>query len=103
MKVGFLGFGEAAQAFQEGLAGDGVAFLAYDIKLSEPDTGMRAAMAERNVMACYDIAGLAEADWIFSAVTADQSLLAVEPLLPHLRQGQLVIASPTRPAPSPPI
>jgi 3-hydroxyisobutyrate dehydrogenase-like beta-hydroxyacid dehydrogenase len=28
---------------------------------------------------------------VFSAVTADQSLLAVEPLLPHLRQGQVVI------------
>lgn len=91
MKVGFLGYGEAAQAFHEGLAREGLTFLAYDIKLSEPDTGMRDAMVARDVVVCEDIAGLAEADWLFSAVTADQSLLAVEPLLRHLRQGQLII------------
>ena len=36
-------------------------------------------------------AALGEVDLIFSAVTADQSLLAVQPLLPHLRQGQVFI------------
>ena len=36
-------------------------------------------------------AGLVGADWIVSAVTADQSLEAVEALAPHLVQGQLVI------------
>lgn len=91
MKIGFLGYGEAARAFHEGLARPDHAFLAYDIKLSEQGSGMREAIVERGGVACDTIAGLAEADWVFSAVTADQSLLAVTPLLPHLRQGQLVI------------
>lgn len=91
MKIGFLGYGEAARAFHEGLVRPGLSFLAYDIKLDEPESGMRAAMRDGGVAACLTVAALAEADWIFSAVTADQSLLAVEPLLPHLRQGQVLI------------
>lgn len=91
MKIGFLGYGEAARAFHEGLARDGLTFLAYDIKLADPEDGMREAMIERSAEPCSSAAGLADADWIFSAVTADQSLLAIEPLLPYLRQGQIVI------------
>lgn len=91
MKIGFVGYGEAARAFHEGLARPDFTFLAYDLKLSDPGSGMRAAMTDRGVAVCDEVAGLAEADWVFSAVTADQSLLAIQPLLPHLRQGQLVI------------
>ena len=91
MKIGFLGYGEAARAFHEGLARDGLSVLAYDIRLTEPESGMRSAMLERGAKPCTSVAGLADADWVFSAVTADQSLLAVEPLLPHLKQGQVVI------------
>ncbi|QDZ12922.1 NAD(P)-dependent oxidoreductase [Devosia ginsengisoli] len=96
MKIGFLGYGEAARAFHDGLARS---VLAYDILLDQDDGAMREAMKLRGAMPVA-IAGLAEADWIFSAVTADQSLLAVTPLLPHLRQGQVLIdinsVSPTR-------
>ena len=91
MRIGFLGYGEAARAFHEGLARDGLTFLAYDIKLADPAGGMREAMLERGAEPCLSIVGLADADWVFSAVTADQSLLAIEPLLPHLRQGQVVM------------
>ena len=91
MKIGFLGFGEAARAFHEGLARPGFTFLAHDLKLGDRGSDMRAAMTGRGVAVCDAISGLAEADWVFSAVTADQSLLAIKPLLPHLRQGQLVI------------
>lgn len=91
MRIGFLGYGEAARAFHEGLVRDGLAVLAYDIKLTDPASGMREAMLERGANPCPSIAGLADADWVFSAVTADQSLLAIEPLVPHLRQGQVVI------------
>lgn len=87
MKIGFLGYGEAAQAFHDGL---GRAALAYDILLDADDGTMRQAMLG-NGATPVPIARLAEADWVFSAVTADQSLLAVEPLLPHLRQGQVLI------------
>lgn len=90
MKIGFLGYGEAARAFHDGLARDGLTFLAHDLKLAAGDVAMRRAMADRGAVPCRAVAGLSEADWIFSAVTADQSLLAIEPLLPHLRQGQVV-------------
>lgn len=87
MKIGFLGYGEAARAFHDGLSR---AVLAYDILLDRDDGAMREAMKLRGATP-VGIAGLAEADWVFSAVTADQSLSAVAPLLPHLRQGQVLI------------
>jgi 3-hydroxyisobutyrate dehydrogenase-like beta-hydroxyacid dehydrogenase len=91
MKIGFLGYGEAARAFHEGLARPGLAFLAYDILLDQNDKAMADAMEARGARVARDVAALAEADWIFSAVTADQSFLAIEPLLPHLRHGQVVV------------
>ncbi|MDI6024855.1 DUF1932 domain-containing protein [Corticibacterium sp. UT-5YL-CI-8] len=90
MKIGFLGYGEAARAFHEGLSRPGLSVVAYDILLDCADGTMRSAMEKRGA-APVGIAGLGDADWIFSAVTADQSFLAVEPLLPHLRQGQVLI------------
>jgi len=91
MKIGFLGYGEAARAFHEGLSRSGLAFICYDILLEDGDEAMADAIRDRGGVVAGTIAALAEADWIFSAVTADQSLLAVEPLLPHLRQGQVLI------------
>src|SRR5690606_3116373 len=70
--------------------GLGRAVLAYDILLDADNGSMREAMKLRGASPVA-IAGLAEADWVFSAVTADQSLLAVTPLLPYLRQGQVLI------------
>jgi 3-hydroxyisobutyrate dehydrogenase-like beta-hydroxyacid dehydrogenase len=90
LKIGFLGYGEAARAFHEGLSRPGLKVIAYDILLDQDDRDMRAAMTARDAQPVAR-SGLADADWIFSAVTADQSLLAVEPLLAHLRQGQLLI------------
>lgn len=90
MKVGFLGYGEAAQAFHEGLARPGLTVVAYDILMDQGDQNIRAAMVQRGALPVA-LAGLAEADWIFSAVTADQSLVAVKPLLDHLRQGHVLI------------
>ena len=89
MKIGFLGYGEAARAFHEGLSRSGLSFIAYDILLDRDDEVMAEAIRSRGGTVARTIAALAEADWIFSAVTADQSLLAVEPLLPHLKQGQV--------------
>jgi 3-hydroxyisobutyrate dehydrogenase-like beta-hydroxyacid dehydrogenase len=88
VKIGFLGYGEAARAFHDGLSR---AALAFDILLEgDQAAAMREAMAGNGANA-VPLAGLAEADWVFSAVTADQSLLAVTPLLPHLHQGQVLI------------
>jgi 3-hydroxyisobutyrate dehydrogenase-like beta-hydroxyacid dehydrogenase len=91
MKIGFLGYGEAARAFHEGLSRPGLVFIAYDILLERGDEAIADAIRKRGGIAAGTIAALAEADWIFSAVTADQSLLAVAPLLSHLRQGQMLI------------
>lgn len=87
MKIGFLGYGEAARAFHDGLAR---AALAHDILLDRDDGAMRETM-KRHGASPVSLAGLADADWVFSAVTADQSLLAVQALLPYLRQGQVLI------------
>ena len=87
MKIGFLGYGEAARAFHDGLAR---AVLAYDILLDAGHGAMRDLMTSRGAVPS-PIQGLAQAEWVFSAVTADQSLPAVMPLLPHLRQGQVLI------------
>ena len=97
MRIGFLGFGEAARAFRASLAGvhPSARFVAYDIKLAgDQGAAMRAAMAAAGVVVAETPAELPQAlggvDWLFSAVTADQSLLAIRPLLPALGAGPLV-------------
>ncbi len=91
MRIGFLGFGEAARAFRASLAvaDPAAGFLAWDRLSGTPS--MDAAMAAAGVAPAAGPEGLAPADWVISAVTADQSLLALQALAPHLRQGQLVI------------
>ncbi len=93
MRIAFLGFGEAARAFHDSLAREGLDFLAYDILLDREASAeaMRDALRERDVTVAASPADLREADWIISAVTADQSLIAARSLLPHLVQGQMVI------------
>lgn len=92
--IAFLGFGEAAQAFcwTLGKADPALKFSAYDIKLDGPEaSAMSGAMGRAGVTVATTADGLAGADWIFSAVTADQSLEAVRPLAPALEAGTLVI------------
>ncbi|MCC0029443.1 MAG: NAD(P)-dependent oxidoreductase [Brucellaceae bacterium] len=94
MRIGFLGFGEAARAFQDSLkaADPALRFSAWDILLLDEAgaPAMRAAMQAGGVEETGP-EGLCEADWVVSAVTADQSLLALESIAPHLVQGQLVV------------
>ena len=92
--IGLLGYGEAARAFRETLTGalPELRFVAWDIKLDGPDGGtMRDLMAGEGVAPCDDAAGLGQADLVISAVTADQSLEAVRPLVPALGPGVIVI------------
>lgn len=95
MIIGFIGFGEAARAFQESLhqRDASLAFAAYDILLDNAATAptMRSEMERRGVTVAEYSAGIANADWIISAVTADQSLAAIEALAPHLSAGRTVI------------
>lgn len=93
MHVGFLGFGEAARAFHESLKAreSGLSFSAWDILLADPDAApaMREAIASRGI-AEVTVDGLSRADWVFSAVTADQSYAALESIAPYLRAGQII-------------
>lgn len=90
MIIGYLGWGEAARAFAATLTRPGDLVLAHDIKLAGPDAAeMRAAMA--GVEVCERASDLARAEVVFSAVTADQSLAALDPLLPALHPGVTVI------------
>ncbi len=95
MKIAFLGFGEAARAFHDTLApvlqtGE---FRAYDRLLDDEQSSgdMQQAMQSRNVSVARSAAELADAEWIFSAVTADQSLEAARSILPPIGQGALFI------------
>jgi len=105
MKIAFIGFGEAARAFRDSLAAQDntLAFAAYDILLDREgaDGPCREAMRERGVEIAPDQrAAVTGAGWIISAVTADQSVAAVQAAAPHLRPGQIFFdinsASPDR-------
>ena len=91
--IAFLGFGEAARAFCGSLSEtcSNLKFSAWDIKLQRDEAnGMRQAMEFAGVGVSPNLYHLASADWIISAVTADQSLIAVEPLIPYLQGGLLI-------------
>lgn len=90
MKIAFIGFGEAARAFTDTLRTLGPQEIAaFDI-IDSPE--MTEAMARREVRQGRDPGdAVAGADWIFSAVTADQSLAAARSVLEHLVQGQIFV------------
>lgn len=96
MRIAFLGFGEAARAFRESLAGIGPAlrFAAYDILLdTQVDEGecARAMQAHGVFIAPSPERLVAGADWIVSAVTADQSLEAARSVAPFARPEQVFL------------
>jgi len=89
MQIAFIGFGEAGRAFADSLlaGADAPGVSAYDIKGTDE---MRAAMAARGVRQGVDAEdAVAGADWIISAVTADQSLDAAHSVVGGLVQGQV--------------
>ena len=91
MKIAFIGYGEAARAFTDTLSTKpGVEIVAaYDIR---QDQDIASAATSRGLRFETDVASaVAGADWIISAVTADRSLEAVESVLDHLCQGQILI------------
>ncbi|HEU4987667.1 MAG TPA: DUF1932 domain-containing protein [Rhizobiaceae bacterium] len=92
MKIGFIGFGEAARAFCDSLASrePSLTFGAYDLLLEQDnDRVCEMAMSERGVAKALPSPTLQDADWIISAVTADQSLAAAKAAAHWLRPGQI--------------
>ncbi len=77
MKIAFIGFGEAARAFAETLCeSDGLTFAAYDILTARgADGDVRAAGEALGVKIAESAPEAVEgAAWVFSAVTASDSL-----------------------------
>lgn len=89
--VAFIGFGEAARSFVGSLRAAGHDFrcLAYDLLIDGSE--MRAALAEHDVESIADPEVLKRADWVFSAVTADQSANACVWAVSGLHEGQVFI------------
>lgn len=94
LRIAFVGFGEAAQAFVSGWApGDPGHITAFDIKTD--NASLRDEMAARyraHGVSGQDTLGeaLADADAVFSVVTADQALVAaVAASAAGLREGAL--------------
>jgi 3-hydroxyisobutyrate dehydrogenase-like beta-hydroxyacid dehydrogenase len=96
MKIAFIGFGEAAQAFARGWRAAGLAqplsVAAYDLLL---DGDPAAAAQKRSECAALEVRAapdpcdaIAGAELVFSAVTAEQQLAAARSVLPALAAGQ---------------
>jgi 3-hydroxyisobutyrate dehydrogenase-like beta-hydroxyacid dehydrogenase len=80
-EIAFIGYGEAAAAFKMTLAATrpSLRFSAYDTLLEGPKAAeILARMAADGVAVAANARDLASADWIISAVTADQSLQAAQ-------------------------
>jgi 3-hydroxyisobutyrate dehydrogenase-like beta-hydroxyacid dehydrogenase len=94
MKIAFIGFGEAGQAFRKSLAeGEpALTFSAYDKLLDTEGESGPCAQAIRTAgvaLARSTEEAVSQADWVISAVTADQSFIAASTIAPHVRSGQI--------------
>ncbi|WFU12147.1 DUF1932 domain-containing protein (plasmid) [Rhizobium sp. CB3090] len=93
LKIGMIGFGEAARAFASGWTRpDGAVFIAYDIKIADPHSASQivAACAELDVRHADEARqALSGAGIIFSLITADQALPAARDAAGWLEAGAL--------------
>lgn len=96
-RLAFIGFGEAAQAFLEGLTlGPAIGRAGFDLKLAAAEVQVRDGKAAEfrrfGVRAAADAAAAArDADLIFSLVTADQARSAAKQVAPGIRPGTLYL------------
>ncbi|MCG6115428.1 MAG: DUF1932 domain-containing protein [Mesorhizobium sp.] len=93
MHIAFIGFGEAARAFHDSLKAHepSLVFSTYDILFDSEGAGGACAKAARErgvAVAATPGQAAIDADWIFSAVTADQSVAAARSVAENLRPGQ---------------
>lgn len=81
-KISFIGFGEAGQAFSEGLRQERAPMdlCAFDVKMNAPDKAMIQADCDRlQVLSAPDCAAAcSDRQVIFSLVTADQAEIAAK-------------------------
>ena len=96
MRISFIGYGEAARAFRDSLTAQDTSlrFAAYDILLDREGadgTCGRAMDADGVERTASPQAAVEGADWIVSAVTADQSFEAAQSIAPFVAAGQVVL------------
>lgn len=97
LNIAFIGFGEAAEAFWTGLdQAEVLKARAFDIKTDSEDSDVRQNMLARYqqfaVEGCATLAdALAEADLVFSVVTADQASVVASQAAPLLKEGALFL------------
>lgn len=90
-RIGFIGFGEAASAFVAGWRGEcDVRVAAYDILFDDPAKA-EAKRAQCHALGVEPIASAKElaalSDVVFSAVTAEQALVAARSAVPGAHSG----------------
>ncbi len=97
MKLGFLGFGEAAYFMAQGLREEGKRDLfAYDLLVTRPESKeygvLQARAQETGVTLVKSAQELAAAvDCVVSSVQAKYNRAAIEGVLSHMRPGQLLV------------
>ena len=93
MKIGFIGFGEAAFCICSGLHQEGVeGITAYDTLATHETMGpaVRQRAEQAGVVLCESVATVAEqADMLFAAVPSSYTLDVCKTVLPYLHPGQI--------------
>jgi 3-hydroxyisobutyrate dehydrogenase len=88
MRLGFVGFGEAAYHIAKGLRQPGIASIAaFDINVTNQVADRARETQTRLVNSNRELAE--SCDVMLSAVTADRALIAAEQNAPHLKAGHL--------------
>jgi 3-hydroxyisobutyrate dehydrogenase-like beta-hydroxyacid dehydrogenase len=87
-RIGLVGYGEVGRILAEDLRRQGVAVMAYDLKLgTAADTPLRQHASPHNVSLTRSHAELAsQADFIVSAVTASQTVAVAESCAPAVKR-----------------
>ncbi|KRA47603.1 DUF1932 domain-containing protein [Devosia sp. Root635] len=89
-RLAFIGFGEAGQAFAQGLRPQPGSAQAYDIAFDTPEGQVEEACAHLGIRAASSPAeALAEADLVFCLVPTDQSIAAAGAGARHLKPGAI--------------
>lgn len=97
LKLCFIGFGEAAEAFWNGMDHGPVSSVtSYDVLTESPGSSAYKAMQARcdalQIPACTSLeAAVSEADIIFSVVTADQAFAVAEATAALMKQDALFL------------
>lgn len=84
LRIGFIGFGEAAALIAKGLTGEGVTNItAYDVRERPAQDGITMAGSMEEMLGASDI--------VFAAVTSAVALSVAEEAAPHLNKRHLYV------------